>query len=79
MKKNNVPQAHVRRCELITKNRRDDLHGYGRNAARHAIDNGCSYKDHRGYSFLVGDNNKEAWKTGWDAEWKSYLSTAENE
>ncbi len=69
MRKQKVQKERVRTCEKVSLSRAKDLASYGKRAAILAKSRGKTIDDWRGYCPIMGDNNADAWKAGWDAEW----------
>jgi hypothetical protein len=75
MRKPVLPKERVRTCEKVTLSRANDLAEYGERAAILAKSKGKAVDDWERYCPIMGDNNAEAWKVGWDREWQR-LNTA---
>lgn len=68
MSKQKVQKERHRSCEKVNLSRARDLFEYGKLAAALAKSRGQSIDTWSVYCGLIGDNNTDAWRSGWDAE-----------
>lgn len=68
--KRKMSKVKHRSCEALTVQRALQLGESGSNCAKDAKAKGLTIDDHRGYLYLMGDNNTKAWLTGWENEFK---------
>lgn len=68
VRKQKVPKGRHRSCEKITAQRTTDLAEYGQRAAALAKSKGKPIDHWQIHCPLIGDNNREAWRKGWETE-----------